>query len=413
MTMVTEVSPVALTAPPESIAVARPAREAHAGTSERQEIAALTGLRFCAALFVCFSHLPVPPTTGPGWIRAFLFAGFNGVTIFFVLSGFVICYSYYDRIVSGSFRDLRDFFVARFARIYPMYFLTFLWYFAHRNITTQVRSGARVIVENLTMVQAWNTNLTKAYSYNTVAWSVSVEIFLYVCFPLIVYLLLRYLREIWQLIAVGAVTAAVVLGAAATFTIQGRTAFLGDTHYWLYQLPSSRLGDFILGCVVARIFMLRANTPITERERRVGTVVLAISAAEIILLMCVNRPFLVPFRWDAGYAPFVAALVYCLARYRTFLSRLLSAKLIVLLGAASYSFYLLHAYFLYTMFVYPKTVGTKTQYFHDVLMICFIALISLGAYTYIENPARKYIRRALSKKRRIVEHVPQAAIEPA
>ena len=63
---------------------------------KRPTIDALTGLRFVAALLVYTSHLDLTPFHLPTTITAIPFAGFNGVTLFFILSGFVICYNYYD-----------------------------------------------------------------------------------------------------------------------------------------------------------------------------------------------------------------------------------------------------------------------------------------------------------------------------
>src|SRR5580698_8802877 len=79
-------------------------------------IRSLTGARFVAALLVvCFHFVPL----APGWVNSILRNGYLGVPFFFVLSGFILTYNYasdpQQRIVA------RSFWMARFARIYPIY----------------------------------------------------------------------------------------------------------------------------------------------------------------------------------------------------------------------------------------------------------------------------------------------------
>jgi peptidoglycan/LPS O-acetylase OafA/YrhL len=81
----------------------------------------LTGLRIFAALVVFLSHIPKPPGA-PAFLQAFMDAGYSGVTLFFILSGFIIAWNYEPVLgerLTGS--ALRTFYVARLARIYPLY----------------------------------------------------------------------------------------------------------------------------------------------------------------------------------------------------------------------------------------------------------------------------------------------------
>ena len=88
-----------------------------ARSPERRSIEALTGLRFFAALIVVVSHFPqiIP-------IERFQVPlerqGAAGVTIFFVLSGFVLAYNYADTFRTSTAGTLA-FMRARIARIWP------------------------------------------------------------------------------------------------------------------------------------------------------------------------------------------------------------------------------------------------------------------------------------------------------
>src|SRR6478672_1256257 len=74
---------------------------------------ALTGIRALGAMAVFFVHLPF----AVGFSLAI-----DVLSFFFVLSGFLIVYLYYNNaeVMSGRFQN---YFVNRFARIYPVYFL--------------------------------------------------------------------------------------------------------------------------------------------------------------------------------------------------------------------------------------------------------------------------------------------------
>jgi len=81
----------------------------------RPRLPALTSLRFFAALHVVFFHfLAFKIFTSQGWFGQISSIGYVGVSFFFVLSGFILVYTYEGRDISAG-----AFWRARFARIYP------------------------------------------------------------------------------------------------------------------------------------------------------------------------------------------------------------------------------------------------------------------------------------------------------
>jgi peptidoglycan/LPS O-acetylase OafA/YrhL len=85
----------------------------------KERFPALTGIRAVAAFMVFFHHLPLLLHPLMGGLQL---SFFSAITWFFVLSGFLITYRYYGRIeFSASYAW--NYFVNRFARIYPVYFL--------------------------------------------------------------------------------------------------------------------------------------------------------------------------------------------------------------------------------------------------------------------------------------------------
>src|SRR5947207_2580505 len=93
---------------------------------------ALTGLRFLLAALVMMYHLGGQQIgRAPAWAASIVSFGFLAVNTFFILSGFVLAQSCLDSRGKMG-RTMREFWVARFARIYPVYLLAMLFSFPNR-----------------------------------------------------------------------------------------------------------------------------------------------------------------------------------------------------------------------------------------------------------------------------------------
>ena len=122
------------------------------------EIPALTGIRFFAATFVMLAHgsavlfrFGEHQSAICSWLIGLVYIG---MSTFFVLSGFVIHYNYFDSIRTKGSHGLGKFFLTRFARLYPLFFLmiaTDLWWGF---------SGNGKITES-EFIEWWNTRSTK------------------------------------------------------------------------------------------------------------------------------------------------------------------------------------------------------------------------------------------------------------
>lgn len=131
------------------------------------KIKQLTPLRFFAALMILINHGLFGIHLNSKGIE---FG--QGVSFFFVLSGFILTHVYQKL---ESWKDIKQFYKARIARIYPAYFFASLlgfWLLSYRwnNITAATY---------FCMLQAWLPLPNHYFSYNAVGWSISTELFFY------------------------------------------------------------------------------------------------------------------------------------------------------------------------------------------------------------------------------------------
>src|SRR5262245_43175694 len=130
-----------------------------------KDIASLTGIRFLAAASVVVSHgLKSVQDLGEmsGLTAAIADLSGLGMTLFFVLSGFVIQYNYSDVIARGGVQGFWKFFVARFSRLYPLFLVLLLLDFWLSGILDRWLLGQRQAVEGVSIGLPFYLTLTQS-----------------------------------------------------------------------------------------------------------------------------------------------------------------------------------------------------------------------------------------------------------
>src|SRR5436305_1449846 len=209
-------------------------------TRRPSRLDALTGLRFWFALLVVLHH------SLQHWFGARLYPvadfGYIGVDFFFVLSGFVLTWSWRSDVTA------RRFWWNRVARIWPLHLTTLL--LAVVLVADQIsRPGVLGTAANLLLVQAWVPTDKVYFGYNAVAWSLSCEVFFYLCFPWLVRRLSRlsFLGRRW--VVVGVVAALTVY--PGIFSLMWAPRDFSGWEWTTYVAPLWRLGEFVVGIVAA------------------------------------------------------------------------------------------------------------------------------------------------------------------
>jgi peptidoglycan/LPS O-acetylase OafA/YrhL len=395
--------------------------------SEPRPLPALTGLRFLAAFSIVIEHalekvMPFP--NAPAWYHSIQYLGAEGMSLFFVLSGFIIHYNYSSAIESERGRGVFNFFVARFARIYPLFLACLVFDLAHRYGYAQFPAeGLTVLPYYLAMVQTWLYWPVGQYGMiymfgvlPSIAWSISTEWFFYMAYPAI-WLGLRHLHGA-NLVAAAMVlvTVAYALVALAgayaveinrfgleTFGAVGEPAAQNQYSFfrWLvYFSPYSRIAEFLLGCLTAALFLNLRDREVSRREQRRGHAILLWTLAATALLhqaIFFGPPSLTVFHLCFGFAPSMAAIIFCCARYDNGIVRALSSWPLLIGGEASFSLYMLHPLLVDAFRWEAAPVTSFSVGIADLERLTITVLSAIGlslvVWRLLEVPARRAVRR--------------------
>ncbi|HYS63226.1 MAG TPA: acyltransferase [Paraburkholderia sp.] len=351
---------------------------------------ALTSIRFIAAFAVVISHysennlLPLPSA-----IFDFIDGGRSAVSLFFVLSGFILTFTYRDKLAHGG---VRTFYEARIARIYPTILLGLLLcvpvvaYLLHTGdaslmlkwyaIKDAVYSALGIsLVCQLLLLNGWFPFSAIKQPWNGPSDSVSCEVFFYLLFP---FLLRRMTRMGAARIAL--VCIALWLATGVWIALLNTYMPVSRSGAMIYSMPLSRLSEFVMG-IASAICYLRLRARGTSQHVR-GMALIGV-ALTVLVGLGVWRPVAPSFFLDA---PFFAALILGLALLERPVVGVLNWRPLVLLGEASYSLYLTHM----PLALWSLMLGFGPLNGWMVIVFCIVA--SLLCFKFYEEPMRRRLK---------------------
>lgn len=354
----------------------------------RHEIKVLTGMRFLAAFAVLISH------SFSIFNDKFSLLGGIGVFYFFILSGFILSYNYQNKIKCGNITWYK-FILLRLARIYPIYFMVMLiWgiYGCFHQAYATNSGGLWFFIKTLFLLQSFT--LSGSGFFNPPSWSVSVELFFYVCFiPLIRF----YKNNVYHLILLIAIIQLIWSVIYYNFIPE-------NSQTWgYYSNPYYRVIDFIFGIMIYQLFnknkiqlFNKMNNKYQENSLQYFCIV---SLIELIVLC---MPFLFYYKVESYYlqAPFIYHLVPMLMmglilvtflQSNGFIKKLLSTKICCLLGESSYNLYLIHWIFIFGIF-------SQRSIFETLMLDLFVVILSIIIFIYIEKPLHNNLRNVIKRK---------------
>ncbi len=369
------------------LSTVHPASENGEPILSKAEIRALTGLRGVAATYVVFYHMHAYELCR-GAVSTILRHGYLSVDLFFVLSGFVMALTYGRYFERGfSRKSYYKFMGRRLARVYPLYLVLTLIFFALSRIHNQVPVGLSTLKQvfaNLLLIQAWGI----APSIIGPGWSISTELAAYVVFPALTAIYLFGSRR--RAIVAGAICCLLLVAMAElpahmihVVRYRGPMDITEETSY----APVLRcVLEFILGLLAWRISrMSRMQEPRHSWP-------LAIVVVAMLGLLAVPGS-------DIAIILLLPVLIVGLSTDRPLIARALGSSIPHWLGEISYSIYLIHTLLLREQHRTLLFMQTHHLPYPGWLCVAVLLVVILGlahlTYHFIEKPGRDLARRVL------------------
>jgi peptidoglycan/LPS O-acetylase OafA/YrhL len=347
----------------------------------------LTALRFFAAAEVVIYHGHLP------WQSDFLvgltFGGYQAVTFFFLLSGFILTYVY-----TGNSEHIpltvttRDFWKARIARISPAYYfglLVSLPAFVYAALISKMMPMTWLFL-GLGLVpifqQAWWP--PAAMLWNLPAWSLSVEFLFYALFPLLARITAGLSWSYFIVLAYGLVGAMTLL----------RFGVLSPHRLVVYEgssfdlfFPPFHVPQFIFGMAMGRLYLFG---PILSSK--ISAYMFWVGALGLLLVFGMRAWLPWWTQTDAALIPFFALTIIGGARGEIAL-KWLALPAVTLLGEASYSIYILHFPILFWWDWFTRRIlhSSFSAFPNFATYFLLVIVASVLCYLYVERPMRKLI----------------------
>jgi len=366
----------------------------------KQRLDSLTSLRFFAAAMIVVHHtisyglfgLSEPQEQASIWGQ--------GVSFFFVLSGFILAYVYPNL---ETWPEIRRFWLARIARVWPA--LAFSFIFAFWLLSLDWDSP--IALTNLLMINAWIPYQDYFFSYNSPSWSVSTEFFFYLAFPFLIFkfdnnrvakLLISFLILLIMFVLSNMLQAKTFGNFDDTFAKTGL----------LYISPASRIFEFIFGMYISSVWKKNINIVKWGQSRatfyEVASILVVGASMYLIpvfgeeIRMTLGEKAASYWLSFSGSMFAFGLLIYVISIGRGWVSAWLSHPALVLLGEISFSLYLLHQvllrYFHANIIAFPHLPNVLSL----IIFWTFLLLASYLTWAFVEMPSRQMILHRMKIK---------------
>lgn len=341
-----------------------------------KKIDQLTSTRILASTLIVLHHLGAMEVPV---LATLVSLAVYSIGFFFVLSGFVMTIVYFhpDRPFS-----LQDFWVARLSRIFPVYLFSFALTCIHYAGVLGKLKWSEYLTSAF-LLQAWMPDY--ALTMNFPAWTLAVEMFFYLIFPLVIYLFRRApaSRLIWASLAVWA-----VIQSLRQFIIHGPF----DVHVnFIAYFPPFHMDSFLLG-MAAGMWYLKVGRTLQIRQQGISAILFSSLVIFFALHYLGATRFLGSFH--GFFAPLFAVIIVMLTMDQSFVARVLSWKPLVILGESSYALYIIHVPLLWLFGSALGALGLKSSYLLSFGVYLPLTLfLSILVFRFIEWPAQDWLRK--------------------
>lgn len=362
-----------------------------AQAKEKIRLDGITAFRFIAAFYVFVFHLFANiPANVPSFMGVFLYNGAVGMSFFFVLSGFILTYNH-----KNSTGD--NYFAKRLIRIFPVYLACgILTYpFLYNQLITNEHDTLKFIITNglfLTATQSWFYTSFPTWNFGG-TWSVSVEMFFYAMFPIL--LKLANTKNIYVFSGIAFFAAATIMPVSMLY--QSGLTNENMLHFVLYPSPIFRLPEFAMGIAAAKLM---------DNGLKINHVTMAIAVGA--LLYALNLP---SYGWMMHayiVVPALCAIMIYLATHKLPSKAKILMKPFVFLGEISYSFYLMQIVLIKYITTYKPEFIYSNGFLGWAIVAIAVTVLSTISYYTIEKKLSSFLLkklRAYSENKKTTKNV--------
>ena len=361
---------------------------------------ALTGVRALAAYGVFVHHFYHFPE---GSLAARIaMQGGTGVTVFFVLSGFLICNRYFERLTFSA-AWLGTYFRNRVARIYPLYLLltllTFASIIADPGFDPVFQWSGYVFTDkvlviglNLTLLRGFFEQFI--YTGISQGWTLTVEESFYFLAPALLLGVAHFSSRPFLLL-MGYAALFLAAGALLVHAMPHRFGFFNSYTFALGCTFFGQCTVFFIGIVLA--LLVKRMRSVSANHRPFWTTAGALWAIACLVLNIVA--YHTPADHEIGIVPNsinalssfllfpigVAMFFWGLINECSWVQRVLQTPALQLLGKSSYAFYLIHIGICNLLLVRYVTASIPVRF----MLLLGLAIV---LYKYVEDPLHKWVK---------------------
>lgn len=364
----------------------------HLDDHQANKLYGLDHLRALAITMVFFYHYQILFAGNPEWLMHTAKFGWTGVDLFFVLSGFLISSQLFSKIKSGKEISLKEFYLKRFFRIIPAYWIVVAIYFCVPGF--REREALPSIFKFLTFTQNFGLQIFDFGTFSH-AWSLCVEEHFYLLLPLIL-ILLQYTklfkRSYWLLVVL------FIFGVAIRYSIW-EYFYLPEQEEWhklIYYPTYNRIDGLLVGVSIAAIYQFRPL--LWNKISKFGNTLIVIG------LLILTGAYFICYE-EQSYAASVFGFLVVALGYGFLVSGAISptsflyqwnSKITTFIAVLSYSIYLTHKGIIHI--TQQIAVMFNINIYSSLMIpICVISCI-LGAWILnltIEKPFMKWRKRLI------------------
>lgn len=314
--------------------------------TDRGRIQSVQSLRAMAFLGIFTSHCQA--TSLGAW----------GVSVFIILSGFLMYYNYSDRNLCYGIENSMRFSINKIKKLYPLHIVMmclsaiFIYKEICDNFSLDIilKSLCKMLL-NIVLMQDWIPQSEVYFSFNGVAWYLSLCLFLYFVFPFV----LHFLKRIES-------SKNIVIIIIIVYLLQNTFGYLSlflnipsiisdnFSKWFVYIFPFFRAGDFLIGCCLVDIYKRNCNND----RRRCYNIFFSSICEIMVLFIVIVVNFLYNykigsggiewFRYNMLYTIPSIFIIYIFVYKKGILTKIITNKVTIYLGNKSGYAFLIHQF---------------------------------------------------------------------